>query len=156
MWKLNTSVLNFHFKLFQRNQCVHFRFYVPIYLFIILCDSNIYVFFPPTVQTPPGFPHLPSVLPTLLAGPHTEAGAVLRGPGGAGRHKPRLWLRPLHPQTHPATRRGPQGQWPHRGLSGENACPSGSPCWLEGGQELWCESDVLCRKLSYEDLILDY
>lgn len=72
---------------------MYFRFSVTVYLFLILCDSNIAdieVFFPPTVQTSPGVPRLPSVLPTLPAGPHTEAGAVLRGPGGAGRHKPRL------------------------------------------------------------------
>lgn len=78
----------------------------------------------PKVQTPPGVPPLPSVFPLLPAGSHSEAGAVLRGPGGAGGFKSGLRLRPLRPETRPATRRGPQGQWPHRRLSGESACPT--------------------------------
>lgn len=77
-----------------------------------------------SVKTSPSLPRLPSGLPSLSAGSHSEAGAVLRGAGGAGRHKPRLRLRPLHPETRPAARRGPQGQWPHRRMPGENACPS--------------------------------
>ncbi|XP_069564043.1 uncharacterized protein KIAA1755 isoform X2 [Brachyistius frenatus] len=62
------------------------------------------------VQTPPSLPPVPPVLPSLSPGSRSEAGAVLRGPGGAGGDKSRLRLRPLHPQTRPAARRGPQGQ----------------------------------------------
>lgn len=86
-----------------------------------------YYFCLPTVQTPGGVPAVPPVLPSLPPGSHPAAGAVLRSPGGAGRVEPRLRLRPLHPQTRPAARRGPQGQWPHRRMSGESACPS---LWL--------------------------
>lgn len=78
----------------------------------------------PAVQTPCSLPPVPPGLPSLFTGSHSETGAVLRGPGGAGRTQPRLWLGPLHPETRPAARGGPQGQWPHRRMSGENACPS--------------------------------
>lgn len=81
-------------------------------------------FFPSKVQAPPGLPPLPSVFPVLPAGSHSAAGAVLRGPGGAGGLKSGLGLRPLRAETRPAPRRGPQGQWPHRRLSGESACPT--------------------------------
>lgn len=69
-----------------------------------------YYFCLPTVQTAGSLPTLAPVLPSLPPGSHPAAGAVLRGPRGAGGVKPRLRLRPLHPQTRPAARRGPQGQ----------------------------------------------
>lgn len=78
----------------------------------------------PAVQTPCSLPPVPSGLPSLFTGSHSETGAVLWGPGGARRTQPRLWLCPLHLETGPAARGGPQGQWPHRRMSGENACPS--------------------------------